>query len=297
MKETKTVAPPEAGPLFNLLLNVEFADKYVTPRGMIVRDRGLTIEPLALIFLNAYKGEGFINSVTFVGGGWWDFGTSTVSKHPPAHTGHGTNFTEFDPIGGIAIGFLKRFKLEVTYTAFMERILDIGTSDNLETKLSFDDSDFLKAFALHPYFSYWQELWNKATDADVPYTVFGPSPASGSHPNPGPSYYLRSRHLRSGFLHVHCQGCGDLKIEAPCRLLLANNRFYGEYYKSSPTDRRRPLGGVGLKATPLTPLDVHAKGRRPLVRPRRLPLHELPQRQPALRVEHFQRSARYKTMQ
>src|SRR5438105_10064511 len=51
MKETKEVkeVKKEAGPLFNVLLNVEFADKYVTPRGQIVRDRGLTIQPLALI--------------------------------------------------------------------------------------------------------------------------------------------------------------------------------------------------------------------------------------------------------
>jgi len=244
MKEVKVVKPPEASPLFNMLINVEFADKYVTPRGMIVRDRGLTIEPLALIFLNAYKGEGFINSFTIVGGGWWDFGTSTVSKHPPYGAGPKTNFTEFDPIGGIAVGFAKHFKLEVTYTAFVERILDIGTSHHLETKLSFDDSEYLKAFALHPYFSYWQELANKATDADVPYKVFGPSPNSGKHPQPYSSYYFDIG-IMPGYTF---QQLGGLRLEALCRILLSSDRFYGEYYKSSPTIGVG-LFELGMKAT------------------------------------------------
>ena len=82
MKATKEVKKEEPSPLFDMLLQVQFSDKYVTPRGQIVRDRGLTIQPLALIFLECfYRGEGFINSFTIVGGGWWDFGTSLVSKH------------------------------------------------------------------------------------------------------------------------------------------------------------------------------------------------------------------------
>ncbi len=56
----------------------------------------------------------------------------------------------------------------MTYTAFNMQILDIGTSEHVDTKLSLDDSSFLKAFALHPYFEYWQEIVAKATAADVP---------------------------------------------------------------------------------------------------------------------------------
>ena len=40
MKEMKAVAPPEKSPLFDVLLSIDFANEYVTPRGMIVRDRG-----------------------------------------------------------------------------------------------------------------------------------------------------------------------------------------------------------------------------------------------------------------
>jgi hypothetical protein len=242
MKETKEVKK-EAGPLFDVLLNVEFADKYVTPRGQIVRDRGLTIQPLALIFLNAYKGDGFINSFTIVAGAWSDFGTSLVSKRGnPATPYPKTNWSEFDPIYGISVGFAKRFKLDVTYTAFVERYHDIDTSHHLETKLSFDDSDFLKAFALHPYASYWQELSGKSTAADVGEAVFGPSTKSGNHPNPGSSFYFEIG-IDPGYTFANF---GDLKIEAPCHIMLADDRFFGNYFGSSST---LALWEAGLKAS------------------------------------------------
>ncbi len=241
MKETKEVKEPEKGPLFNVLLNVEFADKYVTPRGQIVRERGLTIQPLALIFLNAYKGDGFINSFQIVAGGWWDFGTSLVSKRAATDYPK-TNWSEFDPIYGISVGFAKRFKLDVTYTAFVERYHDIETSHHLETKLSFDDSDFLKAFALHPYVSYWQELSGKSTAADVGQAVFGPSPISGSHPQPGSSFYFEIG-IDPSYTFTNF---GDLKIEAPCRIQLVDDRFYGNYFGSTST---LAIWELGLKAS------------------------------------------------
>src|SRR5207253_4086940 len=124
--------------------------EYITPRGMLVRDKGLTVQPLFLTIVNLYKGEGCINNFNFIAGVWNDLGTSGVSEHPPYGSNPKTPWTEIDPIAGISIGFAKRFKLDVTYTAFVEQILAIGTSQHLETKLSFNDEPYLKAFALHP---------------------------------------------------------------------------------------------------------------------------------------------------
>ncbi|HEY2342069.1 MAG TPA: hypothetical protein VGH90_03515, partial [Chthoniobacteraceae bacterium] len=235
---------PEKTPLFNVLFKLELGDKYVTPRGMIVREDGLTIEPLMLVFFNAYRGDGFINEITLFGGVWNDFGTSKVSRHAPFGSNPKTALTETDPIAGITIGFAKHFKLDVTYTSFVEYILDIPTSHHLETRLTFDDSDYLGAFALHPYFSYWQELSEKSTDADVPFTVFGPSPNSGKHPQPGSSFYFDVG-VTPGYTF---KSLGDLKVETPCRMLLADDRFYGEYYHPSSTISVG-LVELGLKGT------------------------------------------------
>src|SRR6266567_6432667 len=180
-------APPSR---VNVLFNMEFSNEYLTPRGMIVHDKGLTFQPLLLGLVDLYKSDSFINSLTFVPGVWNDFSSSGVSIHPPFGSQPKTHWVEIDPIVGISVGFAKHFKLDVTYTAFNMQILDIGTSQHLDTKLSFDDSDYLKAFALHPYVEFWQELVGKATDAQVPQAVFGPSANSGNHAAPGSSFYF-----------------------------------------------------------------------------------------------------------
>src|SRR5436190_1844810 len=112
---TKSVIEPEPpGAKLNLLLNVEFSDKYVTPRGQIVRDDGLTIQPLLLAFVNLYEGKGFVDSFKIFGGVWCDFGTKGVSEHPPFGSNPKTDFSEIDPILGASIGFAKIATLSVT---------------------------------------------------------------------------------------------------------------------------------------------------------------------------------------
>jgi hypothetical protein len=246
----ETPPPPPPSPI-DLLLNVEFANTYTTPRGMIVRDKGLTIQPLLLAFINLYKGDGWLDSAKIVGGVWNDFGTAGTAVHAPYSSPDKTQYTEIDPIFGISLGLFKKLTLDVTYTAFVEQILDIGTSNHLDTKLTFDDSEYLKAFALHPFFEYWQELTGKATDADVPEAVFGPSSKSGSHPQPGSSYYFNV-----GIDPQYSFGpqvLGGLKIEFPCSVLLPNERFYGEYYGPSDTVGLFELGTKATVPMPFIP--------------------------------------------
>lgn len=226
----------EAAPSrLHALVNLEVSDKYLTPRGMIVQDKGVTIQTLFLAFLDVYDGKpgAFLNNVTLVGGFWNDYATEAV----PEHLGTGsteTNFIEIDPIFGVSFAFAENFKLDVTYTAFAMQILDIGTSEHLETKLSYNDSKLLGAFALHPYISFWKELDNKATSA----SVFGT-----------PSSYYFEVGIAPGVK------LGDVKLEAPLRVLLPADDFYGESFGGSSTVG---LYEVGLKAS--MPLKFMPKG-------------------------------------
>ena len=230
-------APPPSRT--DALVNFEFSDKYLTPRGMIVHDSGLDFQNLVLGFFNLYKSDSFISDVTVIPGVWNDFSSDGVSIHAPFGSSPKTDWVEIDPIAGVSVGFAKHFKLDVTYTAFNMQILDIGTSQHLDTKLEFDDSSYLKAFALHPYFEYWQELANKATAADVPSLVDPLNKHLGS--GPGSSYYFEVGAAPS----YTFQNLG-LKVELPCRVLLPNKNFYGEYYSSASTVG---LYEVGIKAT------------------------------------------------
>jgi hypothetical protein len=251
MLEKSVVEPEIGGAKVNLLVNVEFSDKYVTPRGQIVRDKGLTIQPLLLAFLTLYEGDGFISSFKFVGGVWNDFGTSAVSKQPPYGSDPKTYYTEIDPILGVSFGLGKVATLSVTYTAFVEQILDIDTSHHLEVKLALDDSKWLGAFALNPYFLFWKELDGKSTAAGVPFAVFGTSPFTGESEAPDEGYYFEIGVSPSFTI----KAINDLKIEFPCRVLLPSEDFYGEWYDDSETVG---LYEVGVKAS--MPLKFMPKG-------------------------------------
>ena len=223
--EAATPPPPSK---VNFLLNVEFADKYLTPRGMIVQDEGLVIQPLLLGFANLYGGEqdDFLNRVTLVAGVWNCFGTDGL----PSSDSGGTDTTgwyEIDPILGLSFGLAKGFTLDVTYTAFNMEVFNIPFSEHLETKLSFDDSPYLKAFALHPYVIWWNELDGKAV--------------ANTDPSPQSSYYFDVGIAPS----FTCKDLG-LKLEAPCRVLLADDDFYGTGAGDSSTVG---LYELGLKGT------------------------------------------------
>jgi len=207
------------------LVNVEFADKYLTPRGMIVQDHGLTTQVLLLAFVNVYNGDpgDFVNSVTVIPGVWNDYATSPVAEHLTAGS-RKTDWIEYDPILGVEFGVAKNFKLDVTYTEFGMQILDIGTSQHLETKLAYDDSAALGAYALHPYVSYWKELQGKAT-------------AAANFHVPA-SYYFEVG-IDPGW------SVGGLKFDVPIRALLPSKEFYGEKFAAKSDVA---LYEVGVKA-------------------------------------------------
>ena len=240
---TISTAQADAPSHTDLLFNVDFANQYVTPRGMMVRDQGLTVQPLILGFFNVYKSDSFINSVTLVGGMWNDIGTKSVGIYGGYDSKPGTQWTEIDPIGGFSIGFAKYFTLDVTATAFVEQIENIGTSSHLDNKLSFDDSALLPlgGFGFHPYFEYWQELSGKATDADLPASLgIAPPSTHGKYLEPGSSYYFET-----GVDPSYAFKDG-IKIEVPFDVLLPNERFYGEFYHKASTVG---LFDVGAKVT------------------------------------------------
>ncbi len=220
------------GSKVHALVNFEVSDEYLTPRGMLVQNKGLTYQQLLLGFVDLYQGGSgeLIDDVTFVPGVWADFTSRPIAIHVK---GKGAaDWVETDPIAGLSIKFAKVMKLDVTYTAFDMHILDIGTSQHLETKLSLDDSSYLGSFALNPYISYWKELDGKATAAanfNVPssgYTDIGIDP-----------------------------GCkeGAWKFDAPLRMLLPEKNFYGTHFAKKSTVGLYEIGAKGTVSLDFMP--------------------------------------------
>jgi len=158
------VAPPESEPWIHALLQLDFSDHYITPRGLNVENEGLIFQPLFLVFWDLYSSkDGFLQDVTLTTGVWSSFHTRESGADP----GH---WNEFDPIAGLGFKFADLWKLDLNYTAFRSMVDSYPTSHHLEVKLGFDDSKFLGAFALNPYIAFWKELENKATVAFNPAT-------------------------------------------------------------------------------------------------------------------------------
>ena len=207
------------------LVNLEISDHYLTPRGMDVQDHGLVFQPLVLGFFNLYKSDTcFFRDVTLDAGLWNCFGTGAIPATYP-NPASGTHWYEIDPIAGISFGLPAKFTLSETFSCFDMQILDIPFSEHLETKLAWDDSDYLGKFALNPYFSYWQDIVGSAVATSTPTTE---------------KYYFDAG-VTPGYTFKDC----GLRLEAPCRVLLPGKGFYGEEYGGSTVG----LFEVGVKAT------------------------------------------------
>lgn len=205
--ETTTAPPPvqmaESEPIVHFLLQLDFSDHYITPRGLNVENQGLVFQPLLLSFWSLYSNkDAFLNDITLTAGMWSSFHSEKSGADP----GH---WNEWDPIAGLSFGLGEYVKFETNYTAFKSMVDSYPTSHHMELKLKLDDSKWLGAFALNPYVAYWQELENKAT------VTFDPSQSDES-------YYFTLGVNPSLKL-------GAVKLEFPTYVNLVGDDFYQQY--------------------------------------------------------------------
>jgi hypothetical protein len=224
-KASPAVAPAPSEPWAHALLQLDFSDHYITPRGLDVENRGLIFQPLLLGFFDLYHSkEGFLNDITLTLGVWSSFHTRASGADP----GH---WNEFDPIAGLAYTF-GDWKLETNFTAFDSMVESYPTSAHFEAKLSFDDSKYLGAFSLHPYVAFWQELHEKAT------VVFNPATSDESN------YFTIGIDPSTKI--------GPVKLEFPMYINLVNDGFY-QKFDGSPGGSGLAVFGAEIKASvPLT---------------------------------------------
>jgi hypothetical protein len=202
----ETVVEKPEGLRIHGLINLNFSDHYLTPRGLNVENEGLIFQPLVLLFWGLYHDDSkFLNDVTLTTGVWNSFHSRESGPDPD-------NWNEIDPIFGISFGFAKDFRFDATYTIFRSQNGSFETSQNLELKISFDDSKLLGPFALHPWAGIWIELDNKATFATSSESFYGEIGID-------PSY---------SFTEFPCASY-PLKVEFPTYITLPADNFYGAH--------------------------------------------------------------------
>ncbi len=154
---TAVMTEPKSEPIVHFLLQLDFSDHYITPRGLNVQNEGVIFQPLLLSFWSLYSDKDtFVNDVSLTAGLW----SSIHSERGGVDNGH---WNEWDPILGLTFGLGEHVKLETNFTAFDSKDGSYDTSYHGELKLKFDDSKWLGAYALNPYIAFWKELDNKAT--------------------------------------------------------------------------------------------------------------------------------------
>ena len=147
-------APPPPPPEFDVhgFFDLSFKNDYITPRGLLVTNTGLTTQVLMGLALDLYKDKtGFINDISVYGYMWNDL----WSKQGDPHVG---SWNEFDWAVGTAIKFAQTWKFTVEYVEFIPPAHDLITSfprteRNVEFGLFYDDSGWWGGapFAINPY--------------------------------------------------------------------------------------------------------------------------------------------------
>jgi hypothetical protein len=158
MKAAPQPPPPAAGSDIHGFFDISFKNDYITPRGLLVTNTGLTTQILSGLVFNLYKDPGgFINSFSVSAGIWNDL----WSKQDDPLVGP---WNEFDWFVGGKVGFAKDWSFGVTYVEFLSPPGNFRTERNMEFSLEFDDSPYLKPIALHPYAKLF---WAMAGDSTV----------------------------------------------------------------------------------------------------------------------------------
>jgi hypothetical protein len=141
-------APP-APPAFELdvhgFADLSFKNDYITPRGLLVTNTGLTTQALMGLALDVYKDKGgFINLVSLYGGWWAD--TWSKQNHPTAR-----NLNEVDWFLGMSVKFAQDWKFGVEYSEFISPPGNFRTEQNWEFSLAYDDSKWNPFIPFNPY--------------------------------------------------------------------------------------------------------------------------------------------------
>jgi hypothetical protein len=125
----------------------------------LVQDKDTFIaQPYVTLNLTLYEGEegkGFLNSAMFTLMLW----SSVHDINLPASTG--SSWFEQDINPGFMFTFAKNWTFTISDYIYTSPGIT-STSHNLSLAFEYDDSDLLKAFALHPHFYFQQELTKHA---------------------------------------------------------------------------------------------------------------------------------------
>jgi hypothetical protein len=143
----KAAPVPPPPPEFDVhgFVDISFKNDYITPRGLLVTNTGLTTQTLMGLAVDVYKDKGgFINLVSFYAGVWNDLWSE--QRHPRVGA-----WNEFDWFTGMNVKFAQDWKFGVEFSQWLSPPGNFRTETNLEFSLAYDDSKWNPFIPLNPY--------------------------------------------------------------------------------------------------------------------------------------------------
>ena len=182
----------------------------------LVQDKDTFIaQPYLTVNLTLYEGEGFLNDVSFTLPLW----ASVHDINLPAPTGQSNKgWFEQDISPGFSFTFAKNWSFTISDYIYTSPGDYFPVSHNLSLAFEYDDSDLLKAFALHPHFYFQQEIHNHAGLAfkdGVPFAEDAPQ-AQYYEFGIGPGYTFAEKSTY------------PVSVTLPTAVGLGSNGFYGQ---------------------------------------------------------------------
>ena len=141
-------APAPETPNIHGFVNVPFKTAYITPRGLVVENQGLVIQPIGGLVIP-------IDSTFTVIGGVWN-SINTHQDDPSVGA-----YNEIDPFITLDAK-LGDFDLSATYVAFISPAGNFETEHNAEFALKYSDKWF-KDFAINPYAKFFWAISGDST--------------------------------------------------------------------------------------------------------------------------------------
>ncbi|MEA2990135.1 MAG: hypothetical protein QOG83_2846 [Alphaproteobacteria bacterium] len=142
--KVKAPAPPPESDVHGFV-DISFKNDYITPRGLLVTNTGLTTQALMGLALDLYKDKtGPINNVGLYFGVWNDMWSE--QRHPRV-----SNWNEFDWFVGLSVKFAQSWKFGVEYSEFLSPPGNFRIERNVEFSLAYDDSGWGFPITINPY--------------------------------------------------------------------------------------------------------------------------------------------------
>jgi hypothetical protein len=148
-------APPLSTPASDIhgFFDMTFANDYVTPRGLLVTNTGLTAQALAGLSFDLYKNanSNSINKIAVYGGIWNDIWSEQNNPTVGA-------WNEFDWFVGGKVAFMRDWTASVEYVEFRSPPGNFMTERHINVTVAYDDTSWGLPVAFKPYVRFWDEL-------------------------------------------------------------------------------------------------------------------------------------------